>query len=51
MRVAKTIAACFVASGLTFVLLPFGNPIAVVGVADAQEGESGTPATFLQARR
>lgn len=39
MRVAKTIAAWFVASGLTFVLVRSDSPIAVVGPAAAQERE------------
>jgi sugar lactone lactonase YvrE len=43
MRVAKTIAACFVASGLAFVPLPSDSPIAVVGPADAQEARAAPP--------
>src|SRR4051812_32944788 len=40
MRVLKTIAAGFVASGLTLVPVPFDNPIAVVGPAAAQEARA-----------
>jgi DNA-binding beta-propeller fold protein YncE len=43
MRVAKTIAAWFVASGLTFVLVPSDSPIAVVGPAAAQEARAAPP--------
>src|SRR5947208_15192706 len=43
MRVAKTIAAWSVASGLIFVLVPSDSPIAVVGPADAQEARAAPP--------
>src|SRR4051812_17701471 len=43
MRVLKTIAAGFVASGLTLVPVPFDNPIAVVSTAAAQEARAAPP--------